>query len=936
MGERRSRKKNLHFLVLYTVLFGVCAWMIYGIYFRSGKSLLYDQDAVKQHFHALVYYGKYLRTAVRTILQQHSLAIPEYSFSIGYGADIWTTLAYYAFGDPLNLPAMFIPVRNLGLYYSALIVLRSFLSGLAFAAFCFYINDSRRNQDYSSDQMSGYRNYGILAGALTYAFCGFMLYRAVQHPFYANPMIYLPLLLIGADRILRGRKPGFFVFMVAVSAVSNYRFFYMLMLVTLLYVLLAFAAGKRTEGTRAAAGRAGMVLFYALAGTLLCGAILLPVILAHRNSFQAAFPGMPPLFYPFAYYEKLTKFFSVSASPGAGTWLGFPLIALGMAGMLAVQRRRHKKLLAVLALGLVFLLLPAAAFVFNGFGRPVNDWCWAFAFVTALVIAQGWEEFYAASYKQLGIMLVFYILYYFDCMDRLGKPFAKKEVLFSVCAAEAAILITAAAKTWKKIPAAVCHLLLVLTVAGNLAILGHYAVTSGNGLKIGDFQKMDSVYKNLMTNDGEAVKAVGDEGIYRYTGKVYDENNANSTLISGMSGVQSYWSLTPAVIPEYMSRLELGSREFYNYKRLDDRAGLNALAGVKYYVTKKKDSEQAYLPYGFDKKCTLDGKISESYDVWENRLALPFGYVYTNAVSEEEAADWDGITLEQQMLQNVILKEVPDSLKPADTPDESVSVEFTAEGNDSVTFEDGCFKVEDKDQEAVLNFIGLPDSETFLQIRGLSFEGKDGEQDAAVDLVISSGAGEKKKTSYTLTWYGPEHASFWGRRDFSVHTGYDRQPRTWIRIRFPRAGTYSFDSLQVICRPMASYEQRIRELSRETLQQVDLHNANSAWATSEVTGTVTLADTGVLCLAVPYAQGWKAYVDDRPQKLLKANLMYSGLLLDAGAHEIRLVYHTPGKTAGRILTLAGVLLLIASIFWKKKHHSGVSTQKDGFTDEDNI
>ena len=61
-------------------------------------------------------------------------AVPTWDFSIGYGADIITTLSYYGLGDPLDLLAAFVPGRWTEQLLEGLIVLRLYLAGLAFMA----------------------------------------------------------------------------------------------------------------------------------------------------------------------------------------------------------------------------------------------------------------------------------------------------------------------------------------------------------------------------------------------------------------------------------------------------------------------------------------------------------------------------------------------------------------------------------------------------------------------------------------------------------------------------------------------------------------------------------------------------------------------------------------------------------------------------------
>ena len=66
------------------------------------------------------------------------------------------------------------------------------------------------------------------------------------------------------------------------------------------------------------------------------------------------------------------------------------------------------------------------------------------------------------------------------------------------------------------------------------------------------------------------------------------------TLINGLSSTQYYWSLSNGVITDFFDTFSLLENTTFNYKALDERAILNALAGVKYYVTLNKDNADLY------------------------------------------------------------------------------------------------------------------------------------------------------------------------------------------------------------------------------------------------------------------------------------------------------------------------------------------------------
>ena len=145
-----------------------------------------------QHLNSLAYYGEYLRNILHSVFVEHKFEIPMWDMHIGYGSDILTTLHYYVIGDPLTLLSVFVSPEKTEYLYAFLIFLRIYLAGIAFSRYCFYHRNSKQ---------------AVLLGSLIYIFAGWTIYAAMKHPYFANPMIYLPLILLGIDKIYRKEKP---------------------------------------------------------------------------------------------------------------------------------------------------------------------------------------------------------------------------------------------------------------------------------------------------------------------------------------------------------------------------------------------------------------------------------------------------------------------------------------------------------------------------------------------------------------------------------------------------------------------------------------------------------------------------------------------------------------------------------------------------------
>lgn len=64
--------------------------------------------------------------------------------------------------------------------------------------------------------------------------------------------------------------------------------------------------------------------------------------------------------------------------------------------------------------------------------------------------------------------------------------------------------------------------------------------------------------------------------------------------------------------------------------------------------------------------------------------------------------------------------------------------------------------------------------------------------------------------------------------------------------------------------------------------------------------------------------GWSATVDGKPAKIVKANRMGMGIMLETGSHEVRLDYKTPGLLPGLTITCCALLTSLAIVLVERR------------------
>jgi len=72
----------------------------------------------------------------------------------------------------------------------------------------------------------------------------------------------------------------------------------------------------------------------------------------------------------------------------------------------------------------------------------------------------------------------------------------------------------------------------------------------------------------------------------------------------------------------------------------------------------------------------------------------------------------------------------------------------------------------------------------------------------------------------------------------------------------------------------------------------------------------SLNDAGILVLADSYYPGWKAYVDGKEEKILRANLFFRAVSLSTGRHTVEFRYEPRSFAIGLAISVGTVIVLI--------------------------
>jgi len=914
LDGKSERSRNTLYFFVYTFAFAFVAFIVFYLYFHNGKTFIWagkygGDDGLVQNYNALLYYGRYLRSIAKAFLSTGKFVVPMWNFKLGLGSDILTTLHYYVIGDPLNLLSAFVKSKDTETLYSALVILRLYLSGLAFSFFCFRMKKGR---------------FAALAGSLVYVFCGFALFASIRHPYFINPMIYLPLLLIGVEKLFARQKPAFFILTVCLCALSNFYFFYMLSILMVSYAVFRyFDIYKKAKIRTLAETFLPMAGFY-IVGLMMACAIFIPVVSVFLTSGRIDTGYTVPLFYNINFYFNIIPAFtSISAYSQDWTILGYSGTAFIAIILLFCQKKKHASLKAVFVLLSLFILLPFAGHVFNGFSYVANRWVWGYSMLVAYIFVTVIPEMKLMNKKTAVIISAAAVAFLAYCLLMPNVTTNGTIAAGIVLIIAATVVVFFSKKSIKLFKG----LILGVTILG-IAVNSYYLYSPAGYNYVNEFVDKGKAMEAFYQSPAAAVRNLHDSSFFRYEENTNDEMSlSNSSLALGINRSSFYWSLIPGSTSKYVTEMELDNHNLSNLSGFDGRAMVGLLSSTKYFVT--QSNLEQYTPFGYSFKGKWTNNTGINYSVFENRYALPLGYTYSSYITRGMYDCLSSLQKQQALLQGVLLESEQPSYSKTNLKFTDTSLSgYKVRHSDGIDYKEGNILVKKPGTELIITFEGSESSETYLKINNLWYnymnsvdvlsakEWMNLPAKTQKDLISTNRFKSAGKTAQIGVYCGsirkdvfvstPSYSWYINKHDFTTNLGYSEKAKNEIILTFNSPGLYTYDSIEIVSQPMNNFAKQAGSLRKDVLQNVNL-SANT------VKGTINLKSSKILCLSIPYSSGWKAAVDGQKVNILQADTIYMAIPLTAGKHSVLLTYTTPGIKRGLTVSCTGTACFIAIV-----------------------
>lgn len=912
------KNKWVKYLLTYGIVFFVCYVLCYQVYLTLyNKAPIWNYDGIDNNFPMFIYVGRWWRELFKNFTVRHTFEIPMWDMSIGFGADIITSLGngFNNFYNPFYIISAFFPADRSETAFKLVLTLQMFFSGLSFSAMAYH-----KKKDFTA----------VLIGAICYVFSSntFIVFKQSS---FGYIFVIFPLIILGLWLLREGRKPYLLIFSIASVIAYSYYFAYMAaVMLVVYYVIEAVFSIISQKGKNL---KAELFTFLKVAGAAVIGAMIgffmiLPSIIAISKINRLDINYHIPLFRDKYYYCRLFNGMVSTFDGWTDDVLGFPILAIicvfSLFIMIRLKEMLKEKLIFVIAT--LALIFPYAGHVLNGFSYATNRWAWAYTLLIAFIVTMTIDRFHEAAKWKLFILIGLLIAY--KCVLRFvftyEAPKCDNTLYFGIIIL---VLLLILPRCSREDFLRGCAITMVLTLS--LAPF-YYWTSQGTNCITLLVNKGESFNWLIQSGGKEVLELVPQDDIYRYD--TLSSRLKNSSMLTQRSGYDEYNSIYNNDIDHLMADLGVNSSVSSSIiNGVDTRSDLEALFGTRFIIRNNNETETRPLPYGYSVHATDYASTSGNiYDLYTTPYDTSLVIFRKDVMSE---TDYDALSCydKQQALMNAIV--LPDEATTFDYTKET-SIPYTISAGENVTINgdqitttsDNCYieLILDKQHEGVgewyLSIKNIKNNDEITRNFTVSaYAISNNDTTLALHNILCKFFHKDPGNAYSYAWglVSPttdRHHMHGGKDSWLLKSKYEYEAVDRIKLMFHNAGNYSVEDISVFFEDKEKIESNVLGLKHP---DTGLYQDGNTLRTS-----VNMEEDGYILIMVPYSDGWTATVDGQDAKILRADRAFMAFKLSKGQHDIKLKYHTPyltiGLTGASLITISLVAVEIIRYRMNKK------------------
>lgn len=855
---KRNKSMVLSFTV--SVIGMMIVYYLRGIY-PFGELSLLSTDMFNQY----VSYFSYLKEILA------GDADIFYTFSKNLGGDMIGLTAYYLI-SPFNLIFLLFPLK----YFAEAIMVVSLLKiGFAGLTMNILLNSIKKT------------NFSLIF-SVVYSLMGYtMIYQ--QNIMWLDGVILLPLIILGVNRIFKGKSFAVYTIFLSFALITNYYIGYMICIFSVIY-FMSYLIGKYGFKNK----KETLKLFFNyIVGSILGGGlaafILLPTAFSLSGG-KAEFNSSILTFEPnFLFNEFLSKFI-IGSTSYQEMRTGLPNIYVGsfvLITLLMYFLNRSICLREKIGTFIGMIVLYSSMYYnalnlgWHGFNYPVwfpYRFSFIFCFYIIVIAYRGFIHPLKSKKDVLVISLISILMgsFWFGTLKNSGLEFLTDKnihITISYFICYGVLLIGYYLNKERMMRRILLVAILIFTTAElvqNGAETFEQLSHRTRETFVSHVDKTEEIIEEIENTDSEFYRITQDSLL-----------NRNEPMLYHYNGLSHYSSTEKMFVKNFLG--DLGNRNNVNWASYpkEQTLSFDSFFNVKYLL-----AEHTSYPYELVSK----GKL----DVYRNNYALPVGFMVNANVHHIEPNSTNIFENQNALFSSVL----PSSNEPV-LKKENYSVSLDSATKEKLNGEVIYHKDKDADYAEVTYLIKASEKAPLYAFFPTN-------EKTEAELFVN---GESFGTYFTTNYYNiVKLGEFNSGEEVQVRLKFANEKMSITEELFYFEDTDIFDS-------------NYKELSKNTF---NLKEHSSSYLRGDVEAS---DDKSTLLFTIPFENSWKVTVDGKRAEIIPAAGTLLSVELSKGKHTIEIKYIPKGFYMGIFITLISIILII--LLFKKTANSNKTIFEDG-------
>ncbi|MFD1736827.1 YfhO family protein [Bacillus salitolerans] len=699
-----------------------------------------------------------------------------------------------------------------------------------------------------------------------------------QNIMWMDALIYLPLILIGVDRLIQSRRVTLLTISLALLFISNFYMAFMVGLFVFFYFVI-----KVIQANDHRLKQAFVSFFLFVMCTLIAAGlsafIIVPTYLSLGETANEIVPDTS--FYSlFPLTQFLSKLYFGSYDSIVD---GLPNVYAGLLPLLLASVFfwiKNISLKEKLLFGSLMLILIASFqistlnLVWHAFDQPnlfPFRYSFLFSFVILYVAIRAYQHVQKQEVPWLAAMYVLLVGAAIWVQKMKLELMTERALYINIALLSLGLFLLLLKVYLPKLKAVVSILVLgfvMFDMTANAYLVIRYVSVEApppGRTEFSEGRKLRSIFNELEDYDTTLFRAEGD-GLF----------SMNEPFRYGYKGMKHFSSM---IDMETVQSMETLGYTTYNNKWVSNKGGTlftDALLGQKYYVSEKEELSR----YGYTKVNELQ---HDGYRVFRNQFSLPIGYVVNDLPQE---VDSDRNRFEEQ---NKLIRTMVDSNR---------ATYFNKLPIKSITYENAELR-KSKDADMLVKLEQGIDAKIEYTFQVM------GEQ----QLYLYSQSSSDR--TFTIFINGHEvgvYPETYNKGIFNL--GLFKNEEVTVTLRLDTA-FYEFTDMLWYGLDIAQYSQAISQLQKSPLEITD-------WTSRTLKGNSKAEQKGWLFVSIPYDRGWTIEVDGKRVEPSIALGGFTAIPVNGGNHQLSMSYISPGFVPGLVISLGSLLLFVVFRYIVKK------------------